>query len=274
MSLYVQHVIGLRPSNRVAPGPHPGLRNYRLEWVPRDTHGVLRIEVNKMRGLCLTGGAAIGRGRVSSGSATDGDGDRGVVEPVSQDEYEGHKGDAAGWDAGARKGGMAEGGRDAVKAWEGTGTMDEQGESMGCDCGTGRGEEEGAWGPDIQGGEGDRRAGARRGNYPDGALNNHTGGHSAVAEGGGCARPHLDGLPTGCGGPRPLVRVWLKGPGGWSQRQVEGMDGLKQAVDRVWGAPEGDWWMVREGRVLQDMEEDLFEDDHVQVRFRGVGGGG
>ena len=152
--------------------------------------------------------------------------------------------------------------------------MDEQGECTGCDCGTGRGEgEEGTCGPGTQGGEGDRRAGARRGNYPDGALNNHTGGHSAVAEGGGCARPHQDGLPTGCGGPRPLVRVWLKGPGGWCQRQVEGMDGLKQAVGRVWGAPAGDWWMVREGRVLQDMEEDLFEDDHIQVRFRGRGGG-
>ena len=107
MSLYVQHVIGLRPSNRVAPGPHPGLRNYRLEWVPRDTHGVARIEVNKMWGLCLAGGAAIGRGRVSSGNATDGDGDRGVVESVSQDDYEGHEGDAAGWAAGARKGGRA-----------------------------------------------------------------------------------------------------------------------------------------------------------------------
>ena len=32
--------------------------------------------------------------------------------------------------------------------------------------------------------------------------------------------------------------------------------------------------MVRGGRVLRDMEEDLFEDDHIQVRFRGVGGGG
>ena len=158
---------------------------------------------------------------------------------------------------------------------KGRGPWTRQGECTGCDCGTGRGEgEEGTRGPDTQGGEGDRRAGARRGNYRDGALNNHTGGHSAVAEGGGCARPHLDGLPTGCEGPRPLVRVWLKGPGGWSQRQVEGMDGLKQAVGRVWGAPEGDWWMVREGRVLQDMEEDLFEDDHIQVRFRGLGGGG
>ena len=142
MSLYVQHVIGLRPSNRVAPGPHPGLRNYRLEWVPRGTYGVPRIEVNKMWGLCLTDGAAIGRGRVSSGNAMDGDGDRGVVEPVSQDEYQGHGGDAAGWDAGARKGGMAEGGRDAVKAREGTGAMDERGECTGSDCGTGRGEGE------------------------------------------------------------------------------------------------------------------------------------
>ena len=275
MSLYVQHVIGLRPSNRVAPGPHPGLKNYLLEWVPRDTHGVSQIEVNKMWRLCLAGGAAIGRGRVSSGNATDGDGDCGVVDSVSQADYEGHEGDAAGWAAGARKGGRAEGGRDAVEAREETGAMDEQGECTGCDCGTGRGEgEEGTGGPGAQGREGDRRAGARRGNYPEGALNNHTGGHSAVAEGGGCARSHLDGLPTCCGGPQPLVRVWLQGPGGWCQRQVEGMDGLKQAVGRVWGAPAGDWWMVRGGRVLRDMEEDLFEDDHIQVRFRGSGGGG
>ena len=109
-----------------------------------------------MWGLCLASGAAIGRGRVSSGNATDGDGDRGVVESVSQDEYEGHEGDAAGWAAGARKGGRAEGGRDAVEAREETGGMDEQGECTRCDCGTGRGEgEEGTSGPGAQGGEGD-----------------------------------------------------------------------------------------------------------------------
>ena len=219
MSLYVQHVIGLRPTNRVAPGPHPGLRNYRLEWVPRDTHGVSRIEVNKMWGLCLTGGAAIGRGRASSGNATDGGGVDGAVESVSQDEYERRAGDAAVGAAGARKGGTGEGGRAAIEARREAGAMDEQGECTGCAGGTGRGEgEEGASGPGAQGGEGDRRAGAKRGNYPDGALNNHTGGHSAVAEGGGCARPHLKGLPSCCGGPRPLVRVWLQGPGGWCQR--------------------------------------------------------
>ena len=117
MSLYVQHVIGMRPSNRVAPGPHPGLRNYRLEWVPRDTHGVSRIEVHKMWGLCLAGGAAIGRGRVSSGNATDGDGDRGVVESVSQDESASTKDEKEMQRAGLRGQGRVEGQRGGGMQW-------------------------------------------------------------------------------------------------------------------------------------------------------------
>ena len=48
------------------------------------------------------------------------------------------------------------------------------------------------------------------------------------------------------------------------------MDGLQRAVRSIWGAPAGEWWLVRGGKVLRDMEED----DHIQVRFRGVGGGG
>ena len=57
----------------------------------------------------------------------------------------------------------------------------------------GKGGEVGAGGPDAQGGEGARRAGARRGSYPAGAQNNHTGGHSAVADGGWMRRA----LPRG-----------------------------------------------------------------------------
>ena len=201
-----------------------------------------------MWGSCLTGGAAISLGLPSSGNATDGGGVHRAVESVSQGEYERRAGDAAVRAAGARKGGVGEEGRAAVEARREAEAQDELRENTGCTYGTGRGEgEEGARGPGAQGGEGARRAGARRGNYPDGALTNHIGGHSAVAEGGGCAGPHLEGLPSCRGGPRPLVRVWLQGPGGWWQRQVGGMDGLQRAVRSIWGAPAGEWWLVRGG---------------------------
>ena len=217
-----------------------------------------------MWGSCLTGGAAISLGSASYGNATDGGGVHRAVESVGHDEYERRAEDAAVGVAGARKGGVGEKGQAAVEARREAGAQDEQRENARCAYGTGRGEgEEGARGPGTQGREGARRAGARRGNYPDGALNNHTGGHSAVAEGGGCAGPHLEGLPSCCGGPRPLVRVWLQGPGGWCQRQVGGMDGLQRAVSSVWGAPAGEWWLVRGGKVLRDVVEDLFEDDHI-----------
>ena len=155
MSLYVQHVFGPRPTNRVAPGPHPGLRNYRLEWEPRDTHGVSRIEVSKMWGSCLTGGATISLGRASSGNATDGGGVHRAVESVSQGEYEGRAGDAAVGAAGARKGGVGEEGQAAVEVRREAGAQDEQRENTRCAYGAGRGEgEEGARGSGAQGGEG------------------------------------------------------------------------------------------------------------------------
>ena len=145
-----------------------------------------------MWGSCLTGGAAISLSRASSGKAADGGGVHRAVESVSQGEYERRAGDAAVGAAGARKGGVGEEGQAAVEARREAGAQDEQRENTGCAYGRGRGVgEEGARGPGAQGGEGARRAWARRGNYPDGAINNHTGGHSAVAEGGGCARPHL-----------------------------------------------------------------------------------
>ena len=214
-------------------------------------------------------------GRASSRNEMDGGGVHRDVESVSQGEYERSAEDAAVGAAGAGRGGAGEGGQTAVEARREAGAQDEQRENTGCDYGEGRGEGgEGTSGPGAQGGDGARRAGARRGNYLDGPLNNHTGGYSAVAEGGGCAGPHLEGLPSCCGGPRPLVRVWLQGPGGWCQRQLGGMGELQRAVHSVWGAPAGEWWLVRGGKVLRDMEEDLLEDDHIQVRFRGVGGGG
>ena len=52
------------------------------------------------------------------------------------------------------------------------------------------------------------------------------------------------------------------------------MDGLQRAVSSVWGGTAREWWLVRGGNILRDMEEDLFEDEHIQVRFRGRGGGG
>ena len=67
----------------------------------------------------------------------------------------------------------------------------------------------------TQGGEEDRRARARRGSHPDGARNNHTGGHTAVAEGDGCARPHLEAPLSRCGGSGWLSQVWVQGPEGW-----------------------------------------------------------
>ena len=227
-----------------------------------------------MWGSCLTGGAVFSLGCAASRNEMDGGGVHRDVESVSQGEYERSAEDAAVGAAGAGRRGVGEGGQAAVEARREAGAQDEQRENTGCAYGKGRGEGgEGTGGPGAQGGEGARRVGARRGNYPDGALNNHTGGHSAVTEGGGCAGPHLEGLPSCCGGPRPLVRVWLQGPGGWCQRQVGGMDGLQRAVRSVWGAPAGEWWLVRGGKVLRDMEEDQFEDDHIQVSEE-LGGGG
>ena len=87
----------------------------------------------------------------------------------------------------------------------------------------------------TRGGEGDRRAGARRKSYPDGARNNHTGGHTAVAEGGGCTRPYLEAPLSRCGGSGWLSQMWVQGPEGWCQLRVGGMDDLHGAVWEAWG---------------------------------------
>ena len=52
------------------------------------------------------------------------------------------------------------------------------------------------------------------------------------------------------------------------------MEDLHRAVREAWGAPMGAWWLVRGGRVLCEEKEELYIGDHIQVRFRGVGGGG
>ena len=98
----------------------------------------------------------------------------------------------------------------------GTKVPDEQRETMEYEGGAvGKAGEVGAGGLDAQGGEGARRAGARRKSYPAGAQNNHTVGHSAVGEGGGYAGPYSEGPPSCCGRSCQLARVWVQGPEGW-----------------------------------------------------------
>ena len=87
MSFCAQHVYGPRPTNRIASRPHPGPRNYRIEWEPLDMHGVYQMGVNKLRGLYVTGGAAISLARRSSGAATDGGERHGTVESMVKGEY-------------------------------------------------------------------------------------------------------------------------------------------------------------------------------------------
>ena len=219
----------------------------RVAWNPRALRGSGRIEKARLWGLYVAASAA---------------GYLGSLAAVARRE-----GDAPDEDAEVGKGGLDEERPATVAARREAAVSDEQRETKEYEGGTGGEDGEvGAGGPDAQGGEGARRAGATRGSYPAGAPNNHTGGHSAVPEEGGCAGPYLEGLPS-CGGSRPLVRVWLQGPEGWCQWRVGGMDGLQRVVHTVWGAPVGTWWLVRGGRVLRSEEESLFEDDHIQVRF-------
>ena len=222
--------------------------------------GFGRIEMARLRGLYVAGSAADYSGSLAAAA-----------------KREGH---AAVEAAEVVKGGHEEGRPAAVAASRVAAVPDEQRETTEFEGGTGGGGagaedgEVGAGGPDAQGGEGPQRAVARRGSYPAGAQNNYTGGHSAVAEGGGCAGPYPEGLSNCCGASRQLVTAWLQGPEGWCEWHVGGMDRLQRAVHTVWGAPVGTWWLVRGGKVLRGEEEKLYEDDHIQVRFRGVGGGG
>ena len=51
--------------------------------------------------------------------------------------------------------------------------------------------------------------------FPDGDRNKHTGGHTAVAEGGGCAGPYPEAPLSRCGGPGRLHRGGGTRVGGW-----------------------------------------------------------
>ena len=220
MSLFV--------SNRMAFGRQPGLKSVRVAWNPRAVRGSGRIEKARLRGLYVAGSTADYLGSLAAAARREGDAAVEAAEVV--------------------KDGLDEERRVTAAASREAEVTDEQRETMEYEGGmVGKDGEVGATGPDAQGGEGARRAGARRGSYPAGAQNNHTGGQSAVAEGGGCAGPYLEGPPSCCGGSRQLVRVWLQGSGGWCQRHVGGMDGLQRAVHTVWGAPVGTWWLVRGG---------------------------
>ena len=226
-----------------------------IAWDPRAVRGCGRIEKARLRGFYLAGTAAA------------------YMERRAADA--GREGEAAVETAEVLQGGL-DGGREVSAAGSrGTKVPDERRETMVNEGGAvEEGDVVGAGGPDAQGGEGARSAMARRGSYPDGARNNHTGGHTAVAEGGGCTRPHLEGPSSCCGGSCQLSQVWIQGPEGWCQQHVGGMEDVQRAVQGVWRAPMGVWWLVRGGRVLRDETEALYEGDHIHVPFRGVGGGG
>ena len=76
----------------------------------------------------------------------------------------------------------------------------------------------------------------------------------------------------------------LRGAAATGQGVVKGTGELVPATGRGYGRTEASGGQSmggtrgglvdgEGGRVLRDMEEDLFEDDHIQVRFRGSGGG-
>ena len=52
------------------------------------------------------------------------------------------------------------------------------------------------------------------------------------------------------------------------------MGDLKIAVMEIWGAPGDKWWLLRAGRALSEGQAGSCPEDHIHVRFRGVGGGG
>ena len=185
--------------------------------------GYGRIEKARLGGLCLAGTA--------------------TAYVMRRAAAAGREGEAAIETAEVLQGGL-DGGREVTAAGSG-GTMvpDKRRETMVYEGGiVGEGEAVGDGEPDAQGGEGARRAWAGRGSYPDGARNNHTGGHSTVDEGGGCAGHYLEGPPSCCGGSCQLSQVWIQGPEGLCQQRVGWMEDLQRAVQGVWGAPMGAWW--------------------------------
>ena len=226
-----------------------------VAWDPRAVRGSGWMEQAQLWGLYVTGAAGA------------------HLERRAADK--GREGEMAVDTAKVLQGALGGGREVTATGREGNKVQDERREPKVTEGGTeGKEDVVGAGRPGTQGGEGDLRAGARRGSYPDGARNKHAGGHTAVAEGGGCARPYLEAPLSCCKRSGQLSHVWVQGPEGWCQQRVGGMDDLHRAVQGVWGAPMGAWWLVRGGRVLCDEMEELYEGDHFQVRFRGVGAGG
>ena len=242
-------------ANRMAFGIQRTLKSMPIAWDPRAVRGSRRIEKARLRGLYLGGTAPAYVERQAAEGGREGEAAVETAEVLP---------------------GRFDGGREVTAAGSGgTKVMDERLETMGNAGGkVGEGDMVGAGGPKAQGGEGTRRARARRGSYLDGARNNHTGRHTPVAEGGACGGPYLEAPVSWCGGSCQLSQVWIHATEGCCQRRADRMEDLQRAVHGVGGAPMGAWWLVRGGRVLCDETEALYVGDHIQVRFREVGGGG
>ena len=177
-------------TNRMAFGRQPGLKSVHVAWNSRAVRGSGRIKKARLRGLCVAGSATDYLGRREAAARREGDAAVETAEVVKDELHE-------------QRTVTASGSREAK-------LPDEQRETMKYEGGTvGKAGEVGARGPDVQGGKGARRARATRGSYPAGAQNNYTRGHSAVAEGAGCAGPYPEG-PLSCrGDSRQLARVWV-----------------------------------------------------------------
>ena len=67
------------------------------------------------------------------------------------------------------------------------------------------------------------------------------------------------------GGCEQLILVWIKGPGGWTQRQVRDLGDLKLTVTDLGGATEGDGWLLKGGKVLDAGPSRLHQGHHVHV---------
>ena len=53
-----------------------------------------------------------------------------------------------------------------------------------------------------------------------------------------------------------------------------GMDDVRIAAMDLWGAKENTWWLLKCGKVFGAAGSGLGDRDHVQVRFRSLGGAG
>ena len=126
------------------------LKSTHVAWDPRGLRGFGRIEKARLRGLYVAGAAAA------------------YLERRAADA--GREGEMALETTEVLQGGLHGGREVTATGREGTKVQDERRENRVTEGGT-VGEEDvvGAGRPGTQGGEGDRRAAARRGSYPDGA---------------------------------------------------------------------------------------------------------